>query len=1387
MKVPALFRLFALLLVILTFFGFQSLVLASDTVLDDGFSTLNEVTWTVNRNPNGVVEIQDGVLRLHSPRGKYYPYVVYNGLTIPNDSYTIDVRFKFSGLLDYGNGVIFSDKLLQNGVGSDLSASDVIFLIWPMSSSSVGLWTVLCPDDSSNCSEGSYKFLTSFPSDVWRSIRIQQGSDTNFNVYLDEINIFKSRLTSRKISKIWFGSPQTTNTDVTRADIYVDRVQILHDVQAVKLPVVIIPGFGGSWDLGAILAGTTGTHWEIPTFIKNYDGIIQSFKNAGYVEGTDLFVFPYDWRKPLTNLADDLKIYVDDKVPTGKVDLIGHSMGGLVARAYAQKYGTDKVDKILTVGSPHLGVIDMYGLWEGAKIWDGVWWQNVLLEIATEINRLPSETKVAAVRRVSPSIIDLFPTFSFLISDGSSVGIESMVQKNSYLKSLNDNFSLLGDKLTPFWSDDVTSTKNKINVIPRSESDSVEEKWEDGRPAEGDPFEKVAGDGTVTKESAVGPFGTEEEMAGWHGDLLTNLDNNKKILSKLGLDQIFAASAPTDSWKKSFVVILRSPGTIEVCNLLLTNCNDGLGLYFPEYKLFILPGYNDEDLSVKVKESGQGSYKLHVGSVESEGTWKAVLGNLKSAGQVDKYIVDGVSMVVSPTNNSPILTNIGNKNIDEFSTLSFSVEATDIDNQTLQFTTSDLPSNASFDGVNKTFTFTPDESQGGSTYEIKFTVSDGTFTDEETITVTVNEMNNPPTPQEDQFITNEDTDLTMSTSELLANDSDPDSAQSDLSIVSVANPSHGTVLFSSNKIIFTPSLNYFGSAGFSYTITDGEMTNTAAVTITVNPINDAPVAGEALVSTNEDTLTNIDLAGADVDGDSLTYIVVSGVSHGTLGNMVDNQVTYTPSTDYYGDDSFTYKVRDGTIDSSIATISMTIKPINDAPDLSVIGNKTVAELASLTFTASATDPDSTGLSYSLLEAPTGAIINSETGSFTFTPIEAQGPGTYTLTVSVSDGTGADSEEIMITVDEVNVTPVAQEGSASTSEDISKVITLTATDSDLPANILSYTILSAPSHGTVTLAGDQATYTPTANYNGTDSFTFEVKDSSSSSPIIFNLLGVATVSITVNSVNDAPTASEVSVSTGQEVAVVIDLAGADVDGDSLTYTVISGVSHGSLGNISGKQLTYTPNSGYHGTDSFTYKVNDGKVDGNTATVNITIDPPPQISSESVNAPSETGATIVWNTDHPSTSRVIFETVSHPTLGDAPNYGYANSTEEKDGSPKVSSHTVIITGLTAGTTYFYRVVSHGSPEVVGSEKSFTTKGVKPDLSFENNLTEAVNNLTQTILGETTEATPPATRLPTPSGTVLGETKDKAQDKNDDIKWWTLSLLVVLLYFGSKRMFK
>ena len=177
----------------------------------------------------------------------------------------------------------------------------------------------------------------------------------------------------------------------------------------------------------------------------------------------------------------------------------------------------------------------------------------------------------------------------------------------------------------------------------------------------------------------------------------------------------------------------------------------------------------------------------------------------------------------------------------------------------------------------------------------------------------------------------------------------------------------------------------------------------------------------------------------------------------------------------------------------------------------------------------------------------------------------------------------------------NNAPVASDQSVTTPEDTSIDITLSASDVD--GDSLTYSIVDDSSHGTVTLSGNTATYTPVTNYNGADSFTFKANDGTVDS-------NTATVSITISAVNNAPVASDQSVTTPEDTSVEITLSATDVDGDSLTYSIVGDPSHGTV-TLSGNTATYTPATNYNGADSFTFKANDGTVDSNTATVSITV--------------------------------------------------------------------------------------------------------------------------------------------------------------------------------------
>jgi VCBS repeat-containing protein len=116
---------------------------------------------------------------------------------------------------------------------------------------------------------------------------------------------------------------------------------------------------------------------------------------------------------------------------------------------------------------------------------------------------------------------------------------------------------------------------------------------------------------------------------------------------------------------------------------------------------------------------------------------------------------------------------------------------------------------------------------------------------------------------------------------------------------------------------------------------DGKVDSQAAavVNITVTPVNDAPVASDVPMTTAEDTALLLDLRNyaSDIDSATLTAVIVDGPANGTLTANADGTFTYTPNLNFHGADSFTYRVRDEELDSNLATVSLTVTPVNDAP------------------------------------------------------------------------------------------------------------------------------------------------------------------------------------------------------------------------------------------------------------------------------------------------------------------------------------------------------------------------------------------------------------------------------------------------------------------------
>jgi VCBS repeat-containing protein len=217
---------------------------------------------------------------------------------------------------------------------------------------------------------------------------------------------------------------------------------------------------------------------------------------------------------------------------------------------------------------------------------------------------------------------------------------------------------------------------------------------------------------------------------------------------------------------------------------------------------------------------------------------------------------------------------------------------------------------------------------------------------------------------------------------------------------------------------YTPTANYNGPDTLTYKANDGSLDSAAiAVSITVTAVNDAPVAAADSFITNEDTALTVALANGvlvndtDADGTSvaLTAIAVTQPAHGTLTLNANGTLTYTPTANYNGPDSFTYKANDGTADSAVATVNITVTAVNDAP-VAVNDNYSVEPGESLTITAPGilsndTDVENTTLTPTVVTQPLhGTVTVNADGSFTYTPETGSTATTDGFSYTVSDGT-----------------------------------------------------------------------------------------------------------------------------------------------------------------------------------------------------------------------------------------------------------------------------------------------------------------------------------------------------------------------------------------------
>ncbi len=344
-------------------------------------------------------------------------------------------------------------------------------------------------------------------------------------------------------------------------------------------------------------------------------------------------------------------------------------------------------------------------------------------------------------------------------------------------------------------------------------------------------------------------------------------------------------------------------------------------------------------------------------------------------------------------------------------------------------------------------------------------------------------------------------------------------------------------------------------------------------------------------------------------------------ANGGLVRLANGSFRYTPSPNYFGPDSFTYKISDGFGLEAEGNVNILVKSVNDTPtgsDLTYTLNRNAT--AEITFAANDVEKDE--LTFRVVRAPEHGELLTYPKVATYTP-KKNFVGGDSFTYVANDG-NTDSGEINanLTILDVNNPPEIQDRSLVTRQDQALFIDLSATDRDQDS--ITFRIVTQPVNGTLTGSDTNYVYQPNLGFLGMDGFTFEAADSAGGK-------STAKVDIKVTNENTAPEADDLTIKARINTPASVALKATDGEANPLTYEVLTQPSNGALSG-SAPKLTYTPNTDFLGSDRFTFKANDGELDSNVGTVVIAVDTlnhPAITTNQTVSVPRNTTARIILN--------------------------------------------------------------------------------------------------------------------------------------------------------------
>nr|WP_321497865.1 putative Ig domain-containing protein [uncultured Methanolobus sp.] len=553
----------------------------------------------------------------------------------------------------------------------------------------------------------------------------------------------------------------------------------------------------------------------------------------------------------------------------------------------------------------------------------------------------------------------------------------------------------------------------------------------------------------------------------------------------------------------------------------------------------------------------------------------------------DGIDVDSQTVQITVTNldRKPVLSDIGNKTVNENSPLVFKVTATDADNDPITYSVTNMPANASFDTSSGEFSWTPAYDQSGA-YIVEFVASANGLDDSEQVTITVVDVDRSPVLAD---ISNKQIDENKSLVFTISA-TDPDGLST---ITYSANdmPAGAVLDQDSGEFSWTPLYDQSGSYDVEFVATSNGLTDSQTITITVLNVDRAPVLrsiGGQTIDENQ-TLT-FTISATDPDGDSVVYSVVDLPSGATF-NASSGEFIWTPG---YGT-SNNYNVEfiasaNGLEDSE--TITIYVGDVDRPPVLDDIGDRSVDENEELAFTVSANDPDGDSVTYSSIGLPQGASFSSSSGDFTWTP-SYDDSGDHTVEFIASANGLEDSETIIITVNNVDRAPVLNFiGDRSLSENEVLSFTISAIDPD--GEDVTYRAEGVPVNATFNTATRQFSWATGYDDSGSYDVTFTASSNA--------LNDSETITIKVSNVDRPVTLDPVDDFTVNESEVVdFIISGNDPDGDDVVYSSLDNPLGSTLDANSGQFYWLT---GY--TDSGSYEVEfTATANGTTASQSMTI--------------------------------------------------------------------------------------------------------------------------------------------------------------------------------------